>query len=259
MLFAFVKFVRMLKGRVFSFLLLLSVLPSAAQSYEKFVPPESKVRKEVSGGVFWHPRGLGINVKSASRRTDISWRVFDFDLVSMKHEKERRIRSSSFSAPGSYFYGKMNNTFILRGGFGRRWDLSARLYKNTISTRFQITAGPSIALLKPVYLEIYYPTPDNQAGFLVSERYDPEVHTDQSVIYGNSGFFKGIGEMQGRLGMNVKACLQFDWSNYVDQIQAIELGMVVDAFGKDLPILARTENKNVFTSLYICLNVGNRW
>lgn len=187
------------------------------------------------------------------------WRVLDFDLVSVKHPKERRVRSSSFSAPGSYFYGKLNYTYFLRAGYGKRWDLGFKMYKNTIESRFQISAGPTIALLKPVYLEIYYPTPDNSSGSLVSERYNPAIHTDPNVIFGNSSFMRGLGETRARIGLNLKANLQFDWSDYTDQIQSIELGTVIDAFGNTIPIVTAARNKNVFTTLYICLNIGNRW
>ncbi len=234
----------------------LYALPNMAQYQEKSNP---NFHREISGGLFWHPRGLGLNLKAGKKLESGVWRMIDLDLVSMKHEKERRVRSASFSAPGSFFYGKLNTVFIARGGYGRRWDLSTHFYKHTIATRFQVSAGPSIAMLKPVYLEIYYPTPDNQAGFLVSEKYDPEKHTDPTVIFGNSSFFSGISGTKGRLGLNFKANMQFDWSDYYDQVQGVELGMVIDAFGRDIPILALASNKNIFTTLYICLNIGNSW
>lgn len=237
---------------------LLHALPNMAQYGEKSNPSAANFQQDISGGLFWHPRGLGINVKTGKKLHDGVFRVLDFDLVSMKHEKERRVRSSSFSAPGSFFYGKLNYAYFLRAGFGRRWDLSTHIYKNTIATKLQVSAGPTIALLKPVYLEIYYPTPDNQAGFLVSEKYDPEKHKDPTSIFGNSSFFRGLSETKGQLGLNLKANIQFDWSDYYDQIQGLELGVVIDAFGNEVPILALASNKNIFSSLYICLNIGSR-
>jgi len=238
----------------------LYAIPNMAQSGDKSnLPLQQNHRQEISGGLFWHPRGLGINVKSAKKIEGPIWRVLDFDFISMKHPKERRVRSSSFSAPGSYFYGKLNYTYFLRADYGRRWDLGIKLYKNTIATRFQVSAGPTIALLKPVYLEIYYPTPDNSSGFLVSEKYDPAIHKDASMIFGNASFIKGIGDTKARIGLNFKANFQFDWSDYHDQVQSIELGTVIDAFGNNIPIIAGAQNKNIFTTLYICLNIGNRW
>ncbi len=249
----------MRKSALLILIVLLSVSSNMAQSGEKVNPSESGIHRELSGGFVWHPRGLGINVKSTSRKAGNRWRVLDFDLVSMRHIKERRIRSASFSAPGSYFYGKLNATYFLRAGFGYRWDLSSKLYNNTVAAKFQVSAGPTLAFLKPVYLEIYYPTPDNQAGFLVSERYDPQKHTDQTVIFGNSSFFRGLGETRVRAGLNLKANVQFDWSDYSDQIQSVEMGAALDFYGREIPIMAFAQNKKVFTSLYICLNIGNRW
>ena len=239
---------------------LLFALPNMAQSGEKTsIQRNALAHHEISGGLMLHPRGLGINVKSSLKKGKNSWRMLDFDLLSMRHEKERRVRSSSFSAPGSFFYGKLNQVYFVRSGFGQRWEFGQRLYKNTLSASMGVSGGLTFAFLKPVYLEIYYPLPDQQAGYLVSEKYDPLKHTDLSVIFGNSSVFKGMGELGARIGLNAKANIQFDWSDYYDQIQSLELGIALDAFGRDIPILAFAQNKNVFTSLYICLNIGNRW
>ena len=219
---------------------------------------QSDYRHEISGGFLWHPRGLGMHV-NYGQKAKSGWHNIQLDLFSMRHEKERRIRSSSFNTPGSFFFGKLNKTAFMHLGYGRSWDLSYRAYQNTVVTRFHISAGPSIAFLKPVYLEIYYPTPDNQAGYLLSEKYNPDKHTDPSIIFGNSSFYRGLGEITTRTGAYFKSNIQLDWSDYKDQVQSVEMGLVLDVFKEDIPIMAMTKNNNVFTTLYICLNIGNRW
>src|SRR5690606_20090373 len=98
---SFIKFVQMLRVLLTIFFSTFFVLPNMAQSFEKNNPVNASLNHEISGGFHWHPRGLGLNVKSGVRKSGNVWRMLDFDLVTMKHEKERRIRSSSFSAPGS--------------------------------------------------------------------------------------------------------------------------------------------------------------
>jgi hypothetical protein len=234
-------------------------LSNMAQSSQKSIDEELKIRNEISGGYMLHPRGMGINLKQGRRLNENNWRVISFDLLSMKHPKEFRVRSTGFSSPGSYIFGKLNSAFFVRGGIGIKKNLSGKLYRNTISASVQIEGGPVLGLLKPVYLEIYHSAPDLQNGYLLSERYNPDVHTDQSVIFGNSRFGKGLGDTKARAGAYVKAGLQLDWSDFPDHLQSIELGISVDMFPQHLPIMAYAANKNVYGSLYICINLGNRW
>ncbi|TNE80591.1 MAG: hypothetical protein EP332_07070 [Bacteroidetes bacterium] len=212
-----------------------------------------------SAGFLLHPRGLGVSFKVAQRQTEKRWGVLETDVLTMRHPKEFRIRSSAFSTPGSYAFGKLNHTYFWRAGLGIKRELAFKAYKNTISADWNITAGPSLALLKPVYLDIFYSSPDNQTGYLQSERYDPDVHRNQNRIFGYSAFSKGLDEMKAQGGLYVKTSMQFDWGDYAELVQSLELGACVDLFPKNVPIMALAPNRKVFTSLYICLNIGNRW
>ncbi len=212
-----------------------------------------------SAGFVLHPRGLGLSCKFAQRRSERSWTYLETDLVTMRHPKEFRIRSNAFSTPGSYAYGKLNHTYFWRSGIGLKRELAFKMYKNTISADWNISAGPSLALLKPVYLDIFYNSPDNQTGYLQSERYDPAIHRNQNLIFGYSAFSKGLDQMKMQGGLYLKSSLQFDWGDYAELVQSLELGACVDLFPKEVPIMALAPNRKVFTSLYICLNIGNRW
>ena len=220
---------------------------------------ESTFSNEFSGGFLLHPRGLGVNFRNSKKFNETTWRTFEVDLMNMKHPKEFKIRSTSFqNTPGSYTFGKLNYLYFIHTGFGVRKELASKLYKNTISTTLQLSGGPVFSLLKPVYLEIYYPY-DNSSGYLMSERYDPAVHTRQEDIFGASKFSKGLGEMSARVGLYTRVAANFDWSDFNDQLQAVELGVMTDIFPQRLPVMAFTQNKFLYTSVYICVNFGSRW
>lgn len=248
----------MYRSWLISLLCVLFAFQSFGQQ-ENRISKHSETNHEFSAGFVWHPRGIGGNLKIGSRRTERIWRFAELDLVQMKHPKEFKIRSSAFSTPGSYTYGKLNHTYFLRLGVGAKYELARKIYKNTISTDLSFSIGPSFALLKPVYLDIFYTSPDNQSGYLVSEKYDPNVHTNQNRIFGNSGFSRGLNETKAQAGLYLKSSITFDWGDYADMVQSVELGGVVDLFPKEVPIMALIKNKKVFTSLYICFNIGNRW
>ncbi len=244
---------------LFTCLSLIFLLSSSfAQDHHRNAVGQTQTNEFSVGGI-WHPRGLGVNVRSGKYLHNDLWRMLDFDLVSMKDPREYKIKSTGFSPSGLYSYGKLNYAYFMRTGFGIKKQLAKRWYKNTISTEIMVSAGLSSALLKPVYLDIYYTNPDNTSGYLVSERYDPLIHTDQRSIFGNSSFTRGLDELSYHAGAFTKLALNFDWSDYNDAIRAFEIGAVVDFYPKRLPIMALVENRKVFTSLYICLNIGSRW
>lgn len=218
-------------------------------------PPAPVYTNEFSMGFQLHPRGLGLNMHFAKKKAK-HWRTLDFDVLTMKHPKEFKIRSN-FNPPGVYTYGKLNYLYLLRTGVGVKKELSGKFYKNTIGTAIQFSAGPVFGFLKPVYLDIFYPYPDSPEGFRVPERYDPEKHRQEDIV-GASNFNTGIGQTKTKMGLFVKGSVHFDWSDFSDQLQSVELGVALDAFPQELPLMAFVQNKFLFSSMYICINFGNR-
>ena len=44
-----------------------------------------------------------------------------------------------------------------------------------------------------------------------------------------------------------------------DGVKSIETGVTFDVYGKDVPIMAYTENKQVYINFYINLLYGRKW
>lgn len=201
--------------------------------------------------------GTGLYYRLGWHKTGKEQNHWEIEFARVKHPKE--VRRQGFSDnPNQYTFGKLNTAFFMRNTLGQTIVITERPYKNAIGFNFVYSLGITTAILKPQYLEIYYPD-DNirNTGYLVSERYDPSKHTDIYRIYGKSSFMSGLSGTQLQVGFGGKAGFQVDWAEYSDEIRGIEAGITVDGFLKNVPIMAKANN-NMFYGFYLAYNWGNK-
>jgi hypothetical protein len=202
-------------------------------------------RRRILAGMNLNSSGLGgINFKYGWQKTSTKKNMLDVELARIRHPKEQRIYGNSEN-PQKYTYGRVNMLFLLRTGYGQTIFITERPYKNAVQLNFNYNFGLSTAFLKPIYLDIYHPYTDGLGGYVKSERYDPAVHTNQSQIWGNSPFFKGMGNTSLKLGAYGKASLSVEWGEFPEAFYSIEGGIAVDAFPQGLELMA-FEPKNYY-------------
>ncbi len=240
-------------------LLLLSVVPLWAQ---QTIYDETRVlyRKELLGGVIIHGDGWGFNFYHGKHKTAKDRRMLGVEIVSMKHPKEIKSFNPFYEDSRGYFYGKQNSMLILRPSFGGKHQIADKIRRSGVEVNYVWSIGPSLALVKPVYLQIG--KPDNfPYDAIVTERYDPAVHDIQN-IFGRASWFNGFGEMRlypggfGRFGFN------FEHSGEASGIKAIEVGASIDAYPVVVPIMAELEdvtNKQFFFELYLTVQFGKKY
>ncbi len=240
-------------------LLLLSVVPLWAQ---QTIYDETRVlyRKELLGGVMIHGDGWGFNFYHGKHKTAKDRRMLGIEIVSMKHPKEIKSFNPFYEDSRGYFYGKQNTMLILRPSFGGKHQIADKIRRSGVEVNYVWSVGPSLALVKPVYLQIG--KPDNfPYDAIVTERYDPAVHDIQN-IFGRASWFNGFGEMRlypggfGRFGFN------FEHSGEASGIKAIEVGASMDAYPVVVPIMAELEdvtNKQFFFELYLTVQFGKKY
>lgn len=125
--------------------------------------------------------------------------------------------------------------------------------ENGIEVTAKWAAGPSIGLLKPVYLRIdkFSTTPQD-------ERYDPSVHNLENIT-SRSSWTKGLGEATFRFGGFAKAGVDFNFSTTKNKISGGEVGVMVDYFvGEPVILLHNNDGDNLFASLYLQFNLGQK-
>lgn len=240
-------------------LLLLALAPCRAQ---QTIYDETRVlyRKELLGGIMIHGDGWGLNFYHGKHTTAKDRRMLGVEIASMKHPKEIKSFNPFYEDSRGYFYGKANTMLILRPTFGGKHQIADKIRRSGVEVNYVWGIGPSLAFVKPVYLQIG--KPDNfPYDIIVTERYDPAVHDIQN-IYGRASWFNGFGEMRiypggfGRFGFN------FEHSGQASGIKSIEVGASMDAYPVVIPIMAELEdvvNKQFFFQFYLAVQFGKKY
>lgn len=187
--------------------------------------------------------------------------ILEFDFVRGKHPKEIRISNPAFSNPRPYVYGKQNDLFFAHLGGGRTSLIFDKSPINGVEVRYLLSGGLSLALLKPIYLDILVPrnnAPDPTTFITVTEQYDPDRHFT-SNIFGAAFFTQGLNQTNITPGIYGKLGLVFEWGYYAESIKTFEAGVMVDAFPQALPVMAFAENRSLFVSFFLNVQLGKRW
>jgi hypothetical protein len=240
------------------FMILAGSASFALAQNEAITQPQLFYKKRITAGVNINSSGLGgINFRYGTQKTELKKNMLDVEFARVRHPKETRISGVSPENPQRYVFGRLNMLFLLRTGLGRTLYLTQRPYKNAVQVNLNYFAGVSTALLKPVYLDIFYNNSsiDNR-GFVRSERYDPNIHTNQSAIFGNSSFFNGINQTEAKLGGYGRFSLAVEWGEYPEEFNSVEAGFTVDMFPQGLPLMAFQKETSLIFNFFIGYQFG---
>jgi hypothetical protein len=160
------------------------------------------LKKELTGGVTVHVLGMGLNFRIGINKTYFNSRIFEVEMVSMKHPKQVRVVNPYYYNARSYVYGKLNHVYILRAGYGFKKLLNRKPYWGGIELRVLYMGGFSLAFAKPVYLYFW----DETYSYIKEEKYNPDNYYHSSeYIYGRAPFTDGLGEIKVYPGFFAKA------------------------------------------------------
>lgn len=257
--------------KYFSFVFLFSFCLGAF-AQEKVIREEDKhllsedsdkeilLKQEASGGLILHSNGWGLNFRRGTHVTAKRKRIWEVEVVSMKHPKEFKSVNPYFENSKGYVYGKQNSFLVMRGGYGHQNVIYHKENRKGggVEVRYHYYGGASLGFTKPVYLEILTPTNIPFEFTLTTEKYNPDEHYIDN-IYGKAPFAKGLDEIKVIPGIYLKSGVSFDYASRQDNIRSLEAGVVVDGYYKKVPIMALTENKQFFLSFYVSLHFGARW
>lgn len=252
-----------MKRYVFFIILFASLLQSST-GFSQINPNEYVedkpvlMKNEATGGLNFHTSGWGIQFRRSSNITGYKKLMFEGDFVSMKHPKEIKSVNQAFDNARSYVYGKQYAMSIFRAGIGRQKTLFSKGDRNGVEIRLVYSGGLSLGILKPVYLNILKPTGTFGEFVVVTERYDPLKHFTDN-IYGRAPFTEGFGKLSARPGGYAKFGFNFEYAPFFEDVKALEIGVIADFYPKEIPIMAFTENKQIFLTFYLTIMYGRKW
>lgn len=217
------------------------------------------MKNEATFGVNFHTSGtIGLQFRRSFNLTGYKKWIFESDIVGLKHPKEIKTVNRYFDNAKSYVYGKLNTFNSLRVGTGIQQVLYSKAEKNGIEIRLVYSGGLSLGILKPVYLNILKDNGKFGEKGISVEKYNPEEHYIDN-IYGRAPFTEGLDELGFRPGLYGRLGFNFEYAPIFEDVKSIEVGATVDAFPKDIPIMAFIDNKQLFLSFYITIMYGRKW
>ena len=199
-------------------------------------------------GAIVQTKTIGIDFKLAKKVNEKYSKIYDLDLVSLKHPKEQKVTNTRFERGGPFVFGKLNHFHALRLGYGLKKTLGKRVSRNTIGVSVIGVIGLDIGILKPVYLELV--NDDSLSTEAKVDPYDPAIHNSTNIV-GGAGYLYGFDKIQIKPGAYGKVGLEFGWGNYNTSYMVVEVGATLDVFLKEIPIMNIAQNKSMFSGFYI--------
>ncbi len=204
--------------------------------------------------------GWGMFYERGKYKTVTKTNLWWIELGEHKHPKEEKVptisASGGFLIVSSYIYGKRNNFYNLKLGFGQQKLIGGKGNKNGVAVSAIYGGGLTAGLLKPYYIEIQNPTTNKQEQI----KYDnnDNLFLDPTIILGRGGLTKGFGEMKFVPGAHLRTALRFDYGRYNEVVSALEVGLNAEYYSKKMPILLLNKEKSFFFNAYVALTFGKR-
>ena len=187
--------------------------------------------KQNGFGIQLRTNCYGIFFEIGRRRTQRFTTTYSIELSEIKV-----VKSGGYSFLSPYIYGKANNFYQAKLGYGQQYILGQKGNKNGVAVIALAQAGLSMGLLKP-----YYINSRGVGGDVVTIKYSQEDSIrflSYEPTNSSAGFFKGWNELQLRPGAYVKAGLCFDFGRFNESVNAIEIGFSVEGYAKKIDIMA---------------------
>jgi hypothetical protein len=211
-------------------------------------------RNERSFAILLNSDGLGVSYREAKRKNYLNKSLLEIDLGTLKHPKEYRTSNPYTTGTGRFVFGKLNSVYFLRGGIGHQREIYQKADLGGVAVRYFYSAGPVLAFYKPIYYRVLYPI--TLVDYEIrEEKFEVSIH-DPGDIYSKASWFKGIGETKVLPGIYAKGGFNFEYSKEDKVIHAIEAGVQINAFPKEIPIMANSHNKAVYFSLFVSYRFG---
>ncbi len=215
---------------------------------------------ELSGLCRFHTNGFTMGINYGTLKTYYKTNIWRLEVVNLKHPREylNRLKfspSQGGGSAGSFTYGKQNSFFALHAGFGQKYYFSGKADKQGVAVGMSYSVGPSLGFIKPYYIEMSNPNGNVIIGY--SDETASSFLNLNSIV-GSAGFGYGFDELSVVPGGQAKVALHLDWGAFEAAVQAIEVGLMVDFYTKQIPIMVTEDNKPYFFNLYFAVELGKR-
>ena len=236
--------------------------------------PEKKKRKppitqEFAFGVRLNSDGWSVIAERGfinryENRTSFLW----MDFSEKKHPKEHKQLNETYAAifpnqiaPLPFKYGKINNFYQFKAGYGQKRALTGKLDKKNVVVNWTYGVGAAIGFLKPYYLEVQpiFNDPSTREMIKYTGEQQQKDFLNEGIIVGGTFFTQGIGEVKIKPGLAARTGFYFDYTPSETSFLGIEIGTSIEMYPEVIPLMAETNNNSTFVNLYVDIRYGKRW
>lgn len=211
--------------------------------------------KQTAVGLQLRTNGYGLFVELGRSRSPRFTNLYMFEFTEIKHPKEEKVSNANTFFSNSFVYGKINNFYQAKLGFGQQYIFGQKGNKNGVAVLGIVEGGLTMGLLKPYYIQVQ----EQSVGVrdIKYESADSVAFLSGNII-GGSGFTKGWSELKIKPGAFLKTALRFDFGRFNETVQAIEIGMSVDAYASKIPQMVFNDPQQFFFQGHFALVFGRR-
>lgn len=226
------------------------------------------IKQEEEGAIIFQKQSIfGIKLNSdgysaflelGRMKTPRKTNLYSLELGERKHPKEEKRYDglTSFGIGNPYVFGKINNFYYAKLGFGQQRLIGGKGNKNGVAVSALYGGGFSAGLLKPYYIRVNDPQ-TNQAKEIKYNNND-NLFLQADLITGAGGFGKGFNELKFTPGVFAKTALRFDYGRYNELVSAVDVGLNVEYYTSKMPILLRNKERQLFFNAYVAIVFGKR-
>jgi hypothetical protein len=236
-------------------LIIIALLSTGSLMAQGEIDEQKRVmlRDERTFGIFLNSNGVSGNYRYGYWRNAKNQFIIDIDFAYVKHPKEVKTSISYDYSTHRYVYGKQNLFWELKGAAGWQKELYRKHDKTGISVRMFYSGGLSLGFTKPIYYEVYTFSSIGEATSKEYMKFNPGIH--QTQIGGRGPFHMGFSELKVLPGLYGKTGFSFEYSQKDAIVHALEVGLSLTAYPKEIMIMATEHNSFLFFNL----NVGYRF
>lgn len=188
--------------------------------------------------------------------------LFALEVGEKKDPKEKKLNNyvnngAFFQLGNPYVYGKRNSFYQVKPTFGQQRLLGGKTNKNGVAVSAIYAGGISVGLERPYYIRVKDSGPDGQRDIKYSVEDSALFLSPVNIIMG-TGLRYGWNQLKVVPGVHAKAALRFDYGRFNEMVSAIEVGVNLEAYARDVKIMLLNPDKQVFFNGYIAILFGRR-
>ena len=237
-------------------ILLILVFPTAVVNGQGMISDQPKMlfSNDQTLGLFLNSNGVGADYRFARYIKATKDRIFEASFDYVKHPKEYKSIVAYDFYTRRFVYGKENLFWELKGQIGSQHEIFRKYDLSSVAIKMTYSGGFSLGFQKPIYYEIITFSGTGQITAREEKKFDPAIH-----LYnygGTASFTKGFDELSVIPGLTINTGINFEYSEREPMVHALEAGMGLTVYPKNIRIMATEENSFFFFNLYIGYRFG---